>query len=327
MDYYYNFESLDITHLEKYKGKKIEDIFPNHKIIKNQSGEFMELIWKENNIPCDLNLLITKERLFRNLKVTYYIGEITERQLFQRGMKTLNDLTINKKYRNSVNEILNLIAERNYKKLCNNRYIYDIDVSFCFELEQLLFLDIETLGLYDSPMIIIGIGFFKDRRFEIHTFFARNLEEEISMLEHLKNSILPKFRCFITYNGKSFDIPYIANRFLYFFDENPMISESISPFECVNSKFHHIDLYHNCRRIYKGMFNSYSLTNMEEKLLNWKRENELPSNMVGICYKRYLKNPKKYVGLIKEIIDHNYYDIYSMPLIYEKLLKNLKLKK
>jgi uncharacterized protein YprB with RNaseH-like and TPR domain len=28
------------------------------------------------------------------------------------------------------------------------------------------------------------------------------------------------------------------------------------------------------------------------------------------------------VGLIKEIIDHNYYDLYSMPLILEKILKS-----
>lgn len=321
MDYYYNFESLDITRLVKeYKGKKIEDIFPNYEVIKNQMGGFMDIFWKEDEFPFDLNLLITKENLKRNLKTVYYIGENIERQLVRRGIKTINDLLTNLRYRNSAKAILDLIKNRDYKRLCYNRYVYDLDVLFCFNLEDLLFLDIETLGLYDSPIIIVGLGFFKDDLFEIHQLFARDLEEEIAICEHLKNEIFPYFKTFITYNGKSFDIPYLANRFLYFFDDNPMISEDEEPYKKNNTKFHHIDLYWNCRRKFRGKFVSYSLTTMEEKLLNWKRGNELPSSLVGVCYKKYQKNPERYVGLIKEVIDHNYYDLYSMPLILQKLL-------
>jgi len=321
MDYYYNFESLDITRLvEQYKGKKIEDLFPNYKLIKNDLGEFMDIIWKEDGILGDLNLSITKEKLMRNLKAIYYIGEYIERKLIRRGIKTINDLLTNLRYRHSAREIISLIENKDYKRLCYNRYIYDVDVLFCFDIMDLLFLDIETLGLYDSPIIIVGLGYFNDNKFEIHQLFARDLEEEIAICQYLKNEIFPHFKTFITYNGKSFDIPYIANRFLYFFDENPMISNNDIPYEKNNTKFHHIDLYWNCRRKFKGDFTSYTLTNIEEKLLNWKRENELPSSLVGICYNKYQKNPKRYVGLIKEVIEHNYYDLYSMPLILQKLI-------
>ena len=321
MDYYYNFESLDITRLvEQYKGKKIEDLFPNYKLIKNDLGEFMDIIWKEDGILGDLNLSITKEKLMRNLKAIYYIGEYIERKLIRRGIKTINDLLTNLRYRHSAREIISLIENKDYKRLCYNRYIYDVDVLFCFDIKDLLFLDIETLGLYDSPIIIVGLGYFNDNKFEIHQLFARDLEEEIAICQYLKNEIFPHFKTFITYNGKSFDIPYIANRFLYFFDENPMISNNDIPYEKNNTKFHHIDLYWNCRRKFKGDFTSYTLTNIEEKLLNWKRENELPSSLVGICYNKYQKNPKRYVGLIKEVIEHNYYDLYSMPLILQKLI-------
>ena len=321
MDYYYNFESLDITRLvEQYKGKKIEDLFPNYKLIKNDLGEFMDIIWKEDDISGDLNLSITKEKLMRNLKAIYYIGEYIERKLIRRGIKTINDLLTNLRYRHSAREIISLIENKDYKRLCYNRYIYDVDVLFCFDIMDLLFLDIETLGLYDSPIIIVGLGYFNDNKFEIHQLFARDLEEEIAICQYLKNEIFPHFKTFITYNGKSFDIPYIANRFLYFFDENPMISNNDIPYEKNNTKFHHIDLYWNCRRKFKGDFTSYTLTNIEEKLLNWKRENELPSSLVGICYNKYQKNPKRYVGLIKEVIEHNYYDLYSMPLILQKLI-------
>jgi len=321
MDYYYNFETFDITHLaEQYKDKKIEDLFHNHTIVHNSMGQFMEIIWKEEAFQCDLKLAHSKDKILQNLKTVYYIGENIERQLNKRGVKSLYDLKINLKYNISAHQILDLIENKKYKSLCRNKNIYDLDVAFCFDLEELLFLDIETLGLYDSPIIMVGLGYFKNNNFEIHILFARDLEEEIAMCEHLKTEILPNYSCFTTYNGKSFDIPYIANRFMYYFDDNPMISGDEVPYERCNSKFHHIDLYHNCRRKYKGCFEKYTLTYMEEKLLNMKRENELPSSLVGLCYKKYLEAPLRYVGLVKEIIEHNYWDIYSMPLILEKLL-------
>lgn len=323
MDYSYNYESLDITRLvEQFSGKKLEDLFPNQRIVKNEMGELMELEWEEDDFNCNLNLLKAKKEIFHNLKAVYYIGAKIEKNFTSRGIKTLYDLRPYKRYRKSAIEIINLIKTKDYEMLCRNPYIYDLDVSFCFGLEDFLFLDIETLGLYDSPIIIIGLGFFKNKEFKIQILFARELEEEIAICEHLKTEILPNFKCFVSYNGKSFDIPYIANRFMYFFDENPMISEKDVPYDNSNTKFHHIDLYHNCRRKYKGMFDNYTLTNMEQKLIGFSRKNELPSNLVGICYKKYQKNPERHVGLIKECIEHNYYDIYSMPLILKKLLES-----
>ena len=318
---YFNIAGYDITNLvEQYSEKTIEDLFPNYRIISNEMGEFMELIWDEDDINSYFNLSVTRRKLVCNLKTVYNIGENIEKQLQKRGIKTLNDLKFNLRYGHSAYDILQLIKEKNYSELSRNRYIYDLDVGFCFKLEDLLFLDIETLGIYDSPIIIVGVGFYKDEKFEVHLFFARNIEEEIAILEHLRKRILPAFKCFVSYNGKSFDIPYLASRFLYFFDENPMIKQDDTPYKDVNTKFHHIDLYHNCRRKFKGQFYDYTLTTMEQNLLKWKRENELPSSLVGMCYRKYLKKPNRYVGLIKEVCEHNYFDVYSLPLILKKLL-------
>ncbi|MFX0058781.1 MAG: ribonuclease H-like domain-containing protein [Candidatus Hodarchaeota archaeon] len=322
MDFYYDFESFDISPLvEQHIGKKVEDIFQNHKVISNQMGEFMKILFQEETLSGDLDLTSSKKKLLRNLKTVYYIGELTERKLLKKGVKTLYDLKINLRYRNSAKEILELIESKKFCKLCENKYIADLDVLFCFDLEELLFLDIETIGIYDSPIIILGIGFFKNSKFYIQIFFARNLGEEIAIFEHFKSEILPYYKVFVTYNGKSFDIPYIGNRFLYFFDENPMISVEDSPYENSNTRYHHIDLYHNCRRKFKGMFEDYTLTNMEQKLLGFKRKNNLPSSLVGLCYRMYLDNPLRHVGLIKEVIEHNYWDIYAMPLILRKLIE------
>ena len=321
----YDTQGFDITPLiEQYRGKKLEELYQeNHRIVKNGMGDFMEFYWREEDFPCNINLYHTRKKLLHNLKTVHYIGEFIENRLKGRGIRSLRDLRfLNFRYRDSANHILKLIKLKDYDNLKKNKYVDDLDVSFCFNLEDLLFLDIETLGLYDNAIIIVGIGFFKNKNFEIHLFFARSLEDEIAICEHLKSDILPNFKCFVSYNGKRFDIPYIANRFLYYFDENPMISEKDTPYEISNTKFHHIDLYHICRRRFRGMFERYTLTNIEEQLLNMKRENELPSRMVPICYKKYQKNPNRYSGLIKECIEHNYFDVYSMPLILNKLLES-----
>ncbi|MFX1311195.1 MAG: ribonuclease H-like domain-containing protein [Promethearchaeota archaeon] len=319
----FNYKHFDITSLvEQYRGKKLEELFQNHQIIKNQQGEFIEIIWEEDNFPFELNLYLTKKKLLNNLKIVHYIGEFNETRLKGRGIKNVRDLRfLNLRYRDSANYILKLIEKKEFNTLKKNKYIDDLDVSFCFDTEDLLFLDIETLGIYNDAIIILGIGFFKNHKFEVHLSFARNLEEEIAICEHFKNNILPNFKCFVSFNGKRFDIPYIANRFLYYFDENPMISESDIPYEITNTKFHHIDLYYICRRKYRGIFDRYTLTHIEKQLLNWQRKNELPSSMVPVCYKKYQKNPKRYIGLIKECIEHNYFDVYSMPLILQKLIE------
>ena len=320
---YYKFESFDITPIiEQYRGKRLEDLYQNHRIVKNDMGEFLEFFWEEKDIPSEINLFKTQKKLFHNLKTVSSIGEFIENKLNQRGIRTLFDLKHHLNFSSSANQMIKLIKNKDYKTLAQNRYINDLDVSFCFKIEDLLFLDIETLGIIDNPVILVGIGFFKNDKFEIHLLFARELEEEIAIYEYLKTQILPNFKCFITYNGKTFDIPYLASRFLYFFDENPMISQNDRPYEKCNTKLHHIDLYHHCRRIYKRQYDKYTLTNIEEKLLCWTRDNTLPSNLVGLCYRKYKENSDRYVGLIKEIIEHNYYDIYSMPLILKTILED-----
>jgi hypothetical protein len=313
----FNFDPL----VENYEGKSFEDLYENFSINENEMGQFLELIWKEDEFPHKINLNVTKKRLMRNLKTVYQIGEVREKRMFQRGIKTLKDLTYHMRYKESARKILDYIGKKDFKNLINNRYICDIDASFCFDKKELLFLDIETLGLYDSPIIMIGLGYYTDSEFEIHILFARNLEEEIAICEHLKSQVLPSFKCFISYNGKSFDVPYIANRLLYFFDENPMIDSEDVPYKSHNTLFHHIDLYHNCRRKFKGEFTDYTLTTIEEQLLQFNRENDLPSSLVPRFYEKYLRSPQKFIGLVKEIIDHNYFDIYSMPLIFQKLLE------
>jgi len=321
MDNYQVFDHFNITSLiEQYEGLTIEELYPHHQIVKNSMGQFMEIIWENVDIPQNLSFKSSKKSIIYNLKTIYNIGDYIESRLKGRGVRSLYDLRHMIKYGKPANELLKLVKERDYKALLNNQCIYDIDTSFCFNLRDFLFLDIETLDLYDGPMIIIGLGYFTNSSFEIHILYARDVSEEIAICEHLMNCVFPNFKSFVTYNGKTFDIPYMARRFIYYYNNNPMINENDKLYDSVNTIYHHIDLYHNCRRKFKGLYEKYNLTSMEEKLLDLKRENEMPSSLIGLSYRKYLQDPDRYVGLMKECIDHNYFDVYSMPLILHKLL-------
>ena len=307
---------------EKYKGKTIEELFPNHSIIHNSMGFFMEISWHLSDMPCQLNLASTKKNLLNNLKSIERIGEITEKELMNRSMHAIPDLAHNLKYQHSAEKMIKLIRAKDYLTFSNKKNVYDIDVLFCFNPEELLFLDIETLGLYLAPIIMIGCGFFQKEGIVIQVLFARDLEEEIAICEHLRRHLLPNYKCFITYNGKSFDIPFLANRFLYFFEENPMIYTDEELYQTINTRFHHVDLYHNCRRQYKDEFSKFNLTAVEEGLLKRKRKNDVQGSFMNAYYRMYLRDRIKYSGLIKKCIEHNFQDIYLMPLILKKLIES-----
>jgi hypothetical protein len=306
--------------IEQFEGKRINDLYPNHRIIENSSGRFLEIVWDESQTSISLDTQSTHDKLLSNLAIVENIGEKIERRLRSRGISSLKQLKWVKEYNSLATTILDLIEKKDYRALCKYKHVYDIDLSFCFEKSDFLFLDIETLGLYHEPIILIGLGWYNTNSFEIHMLFARDLNEEMALLEHMRKEIFPHFSCFITYNGKSFDIPFIVNRFLYFFEENPLISNEGDFVSQISSNFHHIDLLHNCRRKFKSNLRQFSLINVEKIILNIERKYDLPGYLIGEVYRLYQADKKKYVGLIKLLIEHNFFDIYSMPLIYEKLL-------
>lgn len=78
---------------------------------------------------------------------------------------------------------------------------------------SLVFMDIETLGLSRrrDPIILIGAMHLGDEGGFMNQYFAQSLSDEKEILQALIQS-LPIDCPLITYNGRSFDIPYINHR-------------------------------------------------------------------------------------------------------------------
>ena len=76
------------------------------------------------------------------------------------------------------------------------------------------FIDIETTGLSRSKNMIYLIGLlyfdFTQNAWVLNQYFANNMDKEGALLKEFISNI-SKFDHIITYNGNSFDLPFIES--------------------------------------------------------------------------------------------------------------------
>lgn len=84
------------------------------------------------------------------------------------------------------------------------------------EEDDILFFDIETTGLShrNSRVYLIGAALCTDGKWEMIQFLAQkeNEKEEYAVLEAFQ-SLCARKRCFLHFNGSTFDIPYLQHKY------------------------------------------------------------------------------------------------------------------
>ncbi len=171
---------------------------------------------------------------------------------------------------------------------------------------NMLFMDTETTSLMGGTgtvAFLIGIGYFTAGNFIVEQYFMRDFNEETAML----NDLLDKLRkpVLVSFNGKSFDLPLLKTRLIL--NRIPAVSYDL-----------HLDLLHLSRRIWSHL-NSCRLSNLEEKILQIKRKDDIPGSEIPGIYFSYLEN-KDPVNL-PPIFKHNMIDIVSLVTLTTHLLK------
>lgn len=190
------------------------------------------------------------------------------------------------------------IIDTNYQKYIPNH------LSTLFSSDFII-LDIETTGFSRerSSIILIGLLIKSENQLISKQIFAETLEEESTILLELINlieSIDNYF--FITYNGHSFDLPFINSKL----------------------KQHNIDYQLNLN----NNFDLYRLIRKNKDLLNLQRHNlKTIEKFLGInrsdtisgkesvqLYFDYLETNAQ--GILEKILLHNFEDIkYLIPLL------------
>ncbi len=165
------------------------------------------------------------------------------------------------------------------------------------------FLDTETTGLAGGSgtyAFLIGVGRITSRGFELRQFFMRDLAEEASLLHGLAE-YLSQFETLVTYNGKTYDQPLLETRY------------RMSRFKPPFGRMEHLDLLHGARRLWKLRFDSCRLVELENQILGFEREGDLPGEMIPYVYFEYLR--RKEASRIVPILHHNAIDILTLACL------------
>ncbi len=177
-------------------------------------------------------------------------------------------------------------------------------INIKIKIDDCLFFDLETTGLMGGTgtfAFLLGFGFFKENNFYIHQYFLPDYGMEYQLFERLQEQYGRK-KYLVSYNGKSFDLPLLNTRFI------------MNRFPQIFKKMVHIDLLHLSRRLWKDSYQSCNLGTIEEKILNRRREGDIPGAFIPQAYFNFLNNGR--IHDIIKIISHNYLDILSLGELF-----------
>jgi len=300
--------------LKTYNKKILEDVI-NGEEIQTKKGTCYYIKNHEKINFSAINANIAKDKILTNFKLIYGIGEVTEQALKKQGYKTIEDLIKHPRFGFEAKKLVECVGECDTSKIADwIRRWFSIShplllySSAFHNKEDFIFLDLETLGLSANPIILIGAAQIAGHNIITHQYLVRSIKEEPAVLSgflsHLNNE-----SAFITYNGKTFDLPFLEGRLVYY----RMKADLQKP---------HFDLLHFSRRAWKDRLPNCKLTTLEKHILDIKRENDVPGALVPGFYQTYLET--KNVGPLIPIIEHNRQDLITLANIFSKLFEELE---
>ncbi|MBN1665118.1 MAG: ribonuclease H-like domain-containing protein [Deltaproteobacteria bacterium] len=182
----------------------------------------------------------------------------------------------------------------------------DPDIADCTAADG-LFLDTETTGLMGGTgtlAFLIGLGWFEGDVFVTRQIFARDFAEEQAALVFL-NEIVRDRKFLVTFNGKAFDIGLLTTRLI--------LNRLPNPF----SAMPHLDLLHPSRRLFGSRLINHRLATLEESIIGFYREDDLPGSEIPQRYFDWLKRHD--ARLMVDVFEHNRLDIISMAALARHL--------
>jgi uncharacterized protein len=185
---------------------------------------------------------------------------------------------------------------------------------------RLLFVDLETTGIAGGAgtyAFLVGCGWFDGGTFRIRQFFLSSFTAERALLEAVAD-LAAAAGTVVSYNGKSFDLPLIENRF--------SLHRLPTPF----SEMPHIDMLHPARRMWrvaegrhvhndvayavsKDVAYTCRLSTLEQQLCGYVREGDVPGFEIPARYFRYVHagDPRP----LAAVLEHNRLDLLSLALV------------
>lgn len=295
--------------LKEHEDMGLDEAF-NGERLKTPYGSCYK-IKESNKIKLEtLDRKKARSHILKDIKLLSGIGNSKERSLKDEGFDSIEDLVNHPRFSSSATEFLKNIEDSHnslttlLSSCCSGSHPYVL-ISSCFqEVDDFLFFDIETLGLKDLPVILLGMARVSGNRIEVKQYLSTDLEEEKAVLANFLEDV-DESTVFVSFNGRSFDLPFIKSRLFH---------HGVKP---VDLNRNHLDLLHFSRRIWGDQLPNCRLQTLEKHLLGIKRTDDVPSSMVPDFYRTYLQTGN--VGPLIPIVEHNRLDVITLAKILSEL--------
>ena len=172
------------------------------------------------------------------------------------------------------------------------------------QLARAAFIDVETTGLAGGTGVVaflVGVARVSDDRVIIRQFFLRDFGEEEALLTAV-DAALADVRTIVTYNGKIFDWPLLNTRCII------NRARFTAPIDG------HVDLLYPSRRIWQYRLPDCRLSTIEEKVLGFRREGDVPGELIPALYFGYQRSGD--ARPLQPVFTHNQLDLLSLIALF-----------
>ena len=173
-------------------------------------------------------------------------------------------------------------------------------------LEGAVFLDLETCGLSNAPLFLAGTMHWNGSDYVLRQWFARDYSEEPALVDELTR-FLAGYETVITYNGKSYDVPFLGDR----------AAIHHVPF---TRPARHLDLVHHARRRWSGLLPDCRLVTVEWHVCRRRRVGDVSGAEVPDLYHDFVKYGAAH--RLIPVFHHNLLDVITMDEILRALIED-----
>ncbi len=178
------------------------------------------------------------------------------------------------------------------------------------EPSELVFVDIEATGFTPgTPLFLVGLVVVEEGDLRVQQYLARDYTEEGALLYQVWKR-LADTRTVVTFNGKSYDLPYIRDRMVYY---GYRLREGLAD----------IDLLHEGRRRYKDRLVNCKLQTLEKAICGRGRLGDIPGAEIPDAYHEFVRTGN--ATEMRDILHHNALDLVTMIEIVLFMLEGREL--
>lgn len=170
-----------------------------------------------------------------------------------------------------------------------------------------VYIDTETTGLSGGSgtlAFLVGIAVVEADAIALSQFLMTGFSAEAAALSAFAECLTADDRL-VSYNGRSYDLPLLITRF--------RMQAMQHPFDGLP----HLDLLHPVRRLFSKRWNDCRLISVEEKLLGFKRVDDLPGSEAPEAWFNYLRRGDN--ARLVQVVEHNQQDIISLAVAHSVL--------